>query len=65
MNRLDMSPLAIEKRILAASALSDLRPETRLDAKLDMSPEGVAKRIQEAADLQALCKQLAASKPSV
>ncbi|MCG5051751.1 MAG: hypothetical protein KA712_02220 [Myxococcales bacterium] len=57
-----MSPGAIEQRIVAASALSDLRPERRLDAKLDMSPEGIAKRIQEASDLRTLCHQLAASK---
>lgn len=62
MIHLDMSPGAIEQRIMAASALSDLRPKTRLDAKLDMSPEGIARRIQEASDLRALCNQLVASK---
>ena len=65
MKSVDMSPSAIEERILRASALSDLRPETRLDAKLDMSPAGILRRINEASELRALCEQLAASTPSI
>ncbi len=61
---LDMSGEAIWARVNAASAVSDLSPETRLDAKLDMSAEGIARRIQTVSDLRDLCMQLQASVPA-
>lgn len=55
----DMSKAAITERLRAASALSDLHPERRLDAKLDMSPSAITKRLREASDLLDLCRKLA------
>ena len=60
---LDMSGDGVAARFAQASALSDLRPELRLDAKLDMSPQGIARRIAEASGLRTLCMQLAKTDP--
>lgn len=56
---LDMSKAAITARLRIASALSDLHPERRLDAKLDMSPSAITKRLREASDLLEVCRKLA------
>lgn len=55
----DMSQAAITERLRIASALSDLHPERRLDAKIDMSPSAITKRLREASDLLELCRRLA------
>jgi hypothetical protein len=60
----DMAPEAITERLMRASALSDLSPARRLDAKLDMSPEGIMSRLREASELLELCQALAAAKPT-
>ncbi len=54
-----MHPEAVRARLREASRLADLRPERRLDAKLDMSPAGVSRRLEIAAELLALCRDLA------
>ncbi|MGB0678223.1 MAG: hypothetical protein ACPGUV_01010 [Polyangiales bacterium] len=54
-----MSAAAIEARLQQVSALTDLRPETRLDAKLDMSPAGMEARLAEVSQLLQLCRTLA------
>lgn len=58
--RVDMSPRAIAERLRLASALSDLHPDRRLEAKLDMSPAGIGGRLREASDLFELCRRLSA-----
>ena len=59
----DMSPSAIELRLVAVSALSplDFRPLPRVD----MSPAALEARLEAWAELTALCLELAAasSKP--
>jgi hypothetical protein len=55
----DMSKAAITERLRLVSALSDLRPERRLEAKLDMSPSAITKRLREASDLLEVCRWLA------
>jgi hypothetical protein len=61
----DMSPRAIRERLQAASRMSDLAPEKRLDAKIDLSPAGVTKRLREASDLLRTCQALSkAGQPS-
>ncbi len=60
MSALDMSPEAISARLRAASQMSDLSPDRRLDAKLDMSSAGVTARLREASDLYDACLRLAA-----
>lgn len=59
----DLSPAAVERRLRQASAMSDLDPRTRLDAKLDMSPVGIAARLREAAELLDTCLRLRALAP--
>jgi hypothetical protein len=54
----DMSAAAIVARLRLASALSDLHPDRRLDAKLDMSPSAITRRLREASDLFDLCRRL-------
>lgn len=54
----DMSPRAIRERLQAASALSDLAPDKRLDAKIDLSSAGITKRLREASDLLRACTAL-------
>ncbi|MDD9947611.1 MAG: hypothetical protein OXU20_41605 [Myxococcales bacterium] len=56
----DMSAAAITHRLHLCSALSDLDPARRLDAKLDMSPAGITRRLREAAALLELCRKLGA-----
>ena len=57
----DMSPSAIEARLVAASALSplDFRPLPRVD----MSPAAIEARLEVWAELTALCLELAAANP--
>ena len=55
----DMSASAISARLRAASELSDLAPERRLDAKIDMSPQAISARLREAAELLEVCSRLA------
>jgi hypothetical protein len=57
--RPDMSAAAISARLRTVSALSDLAPERRLDAKINMSPEAISARLREAAALLELCNKLA------
>jgi hypothetical protein len=59
----DMSPAAIESRLAAASALADLRPEHRLDAKIDLRPEAVTARLRIASELRDVCAALARVAP--
>jgi len=56
---IDMSPSAIEARLVAVSAQSPLGliPPKRVD----MSPEAVEARLQEWAELTELCLELAAA----
>lgn len=61
----DMSAAAIGVRVREMSALSDLSPQTRLDAKIDMSPEGIMRRLREVSELLTLCRKLEASTPVV
>lgn len=56
---LDMSAGAIRERLQRASDLSDLAPDTRLDAKIDMSAAGITRRLRESSDLLDLCRALA------
>jgi hypothetical protein len=59
----DMSPSAIEARLVEVSALSPL--EFHPLPRVDMSPSAVEARIQEWAELTTLCLELAAtSNPS-
>jgi len=55
----DMSPSAIELRLVAASALSplDFRPLPRVD----MTPAAIEARLEAWAELTALCLELAAA----
>jgi hypothetical protein len=55
----DMSKAATTERLRHASAISDLKPERRLEGKLDMSSAGVTARLKEAAALLDLCRDLA------
>lgn len=56
-----MDPEAIQVRLRAASVMSDLTAERRLDSKIDLSPEGIRARLQEASDLLDACNALAGS----
>lgn len=58
--KVDLSPDAITERLRAASAVSDLAADKRLDAKIDLSPGAVTRRLREASDLLRLCETLAA-----
>lgn len=58
-----MAPKAIRERLERASALADLRPERRLDAKLDMSSAGIRRRLELVSELNELCAALARAKP--
>jgi hypothetical protein len=49
----------VESRLRQASRLSDLKAESRLEAKIDLSPEGVRRRLQEASDLLDTSRKLA------
>ena len=60
----DLSPAAVAQRLRVASAMSELDPEARLDAKIDMSPAGVAARLREAAELLETCQRLRALAPT-
>ncbi len=57
-----MNPTAdeVERRLRAASGLSDLSPGRRLDAKIDLSPAGVERRLRTASELLDACADLAA-----
>ncbi len=60
--KLDLSPEAISNRILQASALSELLPQSRLDGKLDMSAAAVSRRLDEVFELLSLCENLVVKK---
>jgi len=53
-----MTARAITERLRMASALSDLRPDKRLDAKLDMTREGITRRLRQVAELLSLSRKL-------
>ncbi len=59
----DMSPDAITERLRSASALADLSPETRLEAKIDMGAQAITARLKEAAALLEVCLALGRSRP--
>jgi hypothetical protein len=54
-----MAPEEIAARLAAASDMSDLGADRRLEAKIDLSTEGVTARLREASDLLELCRKLA------
>jgi hypothetical protein len=58
VSRLDLSPRAVTARLRAASALADLRPEHRLDAKLGLTAAGITARLKLASELRDLCARL-------
>jgi hypothetical protein len=60
MSRLDTTAPAITRRLMQASAASDLNAARRLDAKIDLSPEGVSRRLRECSELLELCRRLRA-----
>ena len=47
-------------RLKRVAALSDLRPEHRLAAKIDYSAQGVDSRLRKVSELRRLCLDLAA-----
>ncbi|MBX3231576.1 MAG: hypothetical protein KIT84_23890 [Labilithrix sp.] len=53
------SPEEVEARLRRASALSDLRADRRLDAKIDLSPDAIEARLREASSLLTTCLELA------
>lgn len=55
---LDLSAEACTARIEAASALSDLDADRRLESKIDLTAEGVSRRLREAFELLELCESL-------
>jgi hypothetical protein len=57
----DMSREAVSARLERVGALSDLRAERRLDAKIDYGPAAVDLRLQRVAALRRLCLDLAAA----
>lgn len=57
--KLDLSPQAISSRVLQASDLSELLPQSRLDSKLDMSAAAVSRRLNEVFELLSLCENIA------
>jgi hypothetical protein len=60
-----MRPTAITARLRAASALADLRPDHRLDAKIDLSPQAITDRLKSVSALRDLCARIAvASRPA-
>lgn len=59
----DMSPGAIAARLRIVAALTDLRTERRLDAKLDMSGPAIMRRLREVEQLRRLCLALGRMRP--
>jgi hypothetical protein len=55
----DMSPGAIEQRLLAVSRLSNL--SFHQEPRVDMSPAAIEARLCECAEMSAVCLQLGAS----
>lgn len=55
----DYAPAAIEARLRAAAALTDLRPERRLHGKIDYSAEAVSGRLRLVEELRRACVELA------
>ena len=55
----DMSPAAVSARLRAVAAVSDLRVDRRMDAKLDMRPDAISARIRAVGQLNRLCLKLA------
>ena len=53
-----LAPREIGDRLRLASAMTDLSPERRLEAKIDMSIRGVTSRLREASDLLRACQAL-------
>jgi hypothetical protein len=58
-----MSPGAIAARLRIVAALTDLRTERRLDAKLDMSGPAIMRRLREVEQLRRLCLALGRMRP--
>ena len=56
---LELTPQAVTARLRAVSAVADLRPEHRLDAKIGLSAADVTARLKVASELRALCLRLA------
>ena len=54
----NLSREAITARLREASALADLRPEHRLDAKIGLSPAAVTARLKLVSELRDLCLRL-------
>lgn len=54
----DVSPAAVTTRVRAASAMTDLRTERRLFAKIDLSPAAVTRRLRTVSRLRDLCLYL-------
>jgi hypothetical protein len=52
-------PSEVARRLRRASALADLRPERRLDAKLRLDAAGITARLRRASELRDLCARLA------
>ena len=57
-----MTAQAITDRLRMASALSDLRPDRRLEAKLDMTREGITRRLRQVAALLSLTSKLSGAR---
>jgi hypothetical protein len=51
----DYSPAAVTQRLQSMSALSDLRSERRLWAKIDYSPAAVTARLRQQSMLRRAC----------
>jgi hypothetical protein len=49
----------VTRRLRLASALSDLNPDRRLDAKVGLDAPRVTSRLRWASDLRGLCARLA------
>lgn len=58
----DMSAAAVTGRLREVSALADLRPEHRLDAKIGLSAAAVTARLKLASDLRDFCLRLRAQR---
>lgn len=59
--KVDMSPEGVSARLERVGALSDLRSERRLAAKIDYDPAAVDLRLAKVEALRRLCLDLAAA----
>lgn len=57
----DMGKEAVSARLREASALADLNPERRLDAKIDYSRQAVSRRLRQVEQLRRACQRLGAA----